>query len=138
MVLTGMTLAYCGRWKEGDLAARHVLRRSPRDPFSAVYCAVVAYAQFVGRNYDEAIRLSRQGVRLRSDFVGAPRVLTAAAAMAGQDDLAKFALHELYRVQPNISPCLDLRAFCRSNRTLTVSTIRSLPQRGFGLIPHHI
>ena len=23
--------------------------------------------------------------------------------MAGQDDLAKFALHELYRVQPNIS-----------------------------------
>ena len=99
----GMTLAYCGRWKEGDLAARHVLRRSPRDPFSAVYCAVVAYAQFVGRNYDEAIRLSRQGVRLRSDFVGAHRVLTAAAAMAGQDDLAKFALHELYRVQPNIS-----------------------------------
>jgi tetratricopeptide (TPR) repeat protein len=99
----GLTLAYCGRWEEGDLAARRALRLSPRDPFSAIYCGIAAYAQFVGCNYDEAMRLSREGIRQRGDFVGAHRVLTAAAAMAGQDDVAKVALHELRRVQPNIS-----------------------------------
>ena len=99
----GVALAYCGRWEEGDRAARQALRLSPRDPLAAIYCGVVAYAQFVGRNYEEAIRLSREALRQRADFVGAHRVLTAAAAMAGQDELAKAALVELRRAQPNIS-----------------------------------
>jgi TolB-like protein len=99
----GLVLSYCGRWKEGDLAARRALRLSPRDPFSAIYCGIAAYAQFVGRNYDEAMHLSREGIRQRSDFVGAHRVLTAAAGMAGQKSAAKLALEELRRAQPNIS-----------------------------------
>jgi tetratricopeptide (TPR) repeat protein len=99
----GLVLAYCGRWKEGDLAARRALRLSPRDPFSALYCGIAAYAQFVGRNYDEVIHLSREGIRHRGDFVGAHRVLTAAAGMAGQKSVAKLALEELRRAQPNIS-----------------------------------
>ena len=99
----GLTLAYCGRWEEGDVAARRALRRSPRDPFSGVYCGIAAYAQFVGRNYDEAIRLAREGIRHRGDFVGAHRVLTAAAGMAGQHKVASAALQALRRAQPNIS-----------------------------------
>ena len=99
----GVALTYCGRWEEGDLAARHALRLSPRDPFAAVYCGVVAYSQFVGGNYEEAIRMSREALRQRADFVGAHRVLTAAAAMAGMNQVAKAALQELRRVQPNIS-----------------------------------
>ena len=76
---------------------------SPRDPFSAVYSGVVAYAQYLGGNYDEAIRYAREAVRQRSDFVGAHRVLAAAAGMAGQKELAQSALQELRRAQPNIS-----------------------------------
>jgi ribose 1,5-bisphosphokinase PhnN len=49
------------------------------------------------------MRLSREALRQRSDFVGAHRVLTAAAGIAGLDDVAKAALQELRRVQPNIS-----------------------------------
>ena len=98
-----MALSYCGRWEEGDRAARQALRLSPRDPFAAIYCGVVAYCQFVGRNYAEAIRLAREALRQRSDFVGAHRVLTAAAAMAGETELARSALAELRRAQPNIS-----------------------------------
>ncbi|MFL6836964.1 MAG: winged helix-turn-helix domain-containing protein [Bradyrhizobium sp.] len=99
----GVALAYRGRWEEGDRAARQALRLSPRDPFAAIYNGVAAYAQFVGRHYEEAIRLSREALRLRHDFVGAHRVLTAAAAMAGQDDVAKAALEALRRAQPTIS-----------------------------------
>ena len=87
-VITALALSYCGRWQEGDVAARRALRLSPRDPFSAVYYGIAAYAQFVGRNYDEAMRLAREGIRQRSDFVGAHRVLTAAAGMAGQTEVA--------------------------------------------------
>ena len=42
-------------------------------------------------------------IRQRSDFVGAHRVLTAAAGIAGQAELATTALQELRRAQPNIS-----------------------------------
>jgi len=99
----GLALAYCGRWEESDAAARRAQRLSPRDPFSAIFYGVAAYAQFVGRNYDEAMRLSREAVRQRGDFVGGHRVLTAAASMAGHDLIAKLALQELRRAQPNIS-----------------------------------
>jgi tetratricopeptide (TPR) repeat protein len=99
----GLVLSWSGRWREGIEAARRALRLSPRDPFAAIYLGIGAYAAFVGRDYDEAIRLAREGIRERNDFVGAHRVLTAAAAMAGEIDLARSALEELRRVQPNIS-----------------------------------
>ena len=99
----GLVLSYSGRWEEASVAAGRALRLSPRDPFSAIFYGIAAYAQFVGRNYDEAVRLARGGIRQRSDFVGAHRVLTAAAGMSGHDDVAAAALQELHRAQPNIS-----------------------------------
>lgn len=99
----GVTLTYCGRWEKSHSAARRALRLSPRDPFSAIYFGIAAYSQFAGRNYDEAMRLSREAIRQRADCVGGHRVLTAAAGMAGLDDVAKVALQELRRAQPNIS-----------------------------------
>jgi TolB-like protein/cytochrome c-type biogenesis protein CcmH/NrfG len=99
----GLTLSYCGRWEDADMAARRALRLSPRDPFSALYYGITAYSQFVGHNYEEAMQLARESVRQRSDFVGGHRVLTAAAGMLGQKEAAGPALQELRRAQPNIS-----------------------------------
>jgi TolB-like protein/Tfp pilus assembly protein PilF len=99
----GVTLCFSGRWEDGDAAARRALRLSPRDPLSAIYCGVAAYAQFIGRRYDAAIQLARESLRQRSDFVGAHRVLTAAAAMSGDPALAASALEGLRRTQPNVS-----------------------------------
>jgi TolB-like protein len=99
----GLVLSGIGRWQEGADAARRALRLSPRDPFSAIFSGVAAYAEFVGRNYEEAVRLAREGVRQRPEFAGGYRILTAAAAMAGDWELARFALQELRRAQPNIS-----------------------------------
>jgi tetratricopeptide (TPR) repeat protein len=99
----GLSLAYSGRWQDGDEAARRALRLSPRGPYSAVYLGIAAYAQYLGRRYDEAMRLAREAIRQRSDFVGAYRVLTAAGGMAGQAEVAAEALQSLRRVQPNVS-----------------------------------
>lgn len=99
----GLVLSGVGRWQEGADAARRALRLSPRDPFSAIFNGVAAYAEFVGCNYEEAVRLAREGVRQRPEFAGGYRILTAAAAMAGDKELARSALQELRRTQPNIS-----------------------------------
>ena len=96
-------LTFCGRWEEGAEAARRALRLTPRDPFSALCYGSASLAQFVGRNYDEAIRLARTAIRLRSDYAGAHRVLTAATGMTGPPEAAQAALRELRRAQPNIS-----------------------------------
>lgn len=99
----GVALSYRGRWEEGLAAAQQALRFSPRDPFAAIYCGVAAYCQYIGRNYDEAIRLSREALRQRADFVGAHRVLTASLGMSGETEAANAALEALRRVQPSIS-----------------------------------
>jgi tetratricopeptide (TPR) repeat protein len=99
----GVALCYSGRWQEGDLAARRALRLCPRAPSSTMYYGIAGHAQFIGRNYDEAIRLARESLRQRADFAGGHRVLTAAAGMAGYSDIAKAALLELRRAQPTIS-----------------------------------
>ncbi|WP_439407112.1 winged helix-turn-helix domain-containing tetratricopeptide repeat protein [Bradyrhizobium sp. DASA03076] len=99
----GVTLCYAGRWQDGDAAARRALRLSPRDPLAATYCGVAAYAQFIGRNYEGAMQMARESMRQRADFVGAHRVLTAAAGMSGDPLLAAAALEGLHRAQPGIS-----------------------------------
>ncbi|QPF91374.1 winged helix-turn-helix domain-containing tetratricopeptide repeat protein [Bradyrhizobium commune] len=99
----GVTLSYAGRWQDGDAAARRALQLSPRDPLAGIYCGIAAYAQFIGHNYEEAVQLARESMRQRADFVGAHRVLTAAAGMLGDPALAASALQGLRRAQPGIS-----------------------------------
>ncbi|MBR0694791.1 winged helix-turn-helix domain-containing tetratricopeptide repeat protein [Bradyrhizobium lablabi] len=99
----GLALSYIGRWQDAYDATQRAIRLSPRDPSSAIYYGVAAYAQYVGRNYAEAITLAREAIRQRGDLSGAYRVLTVAAAMTGQIDTAKAALDQLRRIQPNIS-----------------------------------
>ena len=98
-----VTLCYGGRCSEGDAAIRRALRLSPRDPLAAIYYGGHAYIQYAVGNYGEAIGLARESMRLRADFVGAHRVLTAAAGMTGDRELAAIALRGLRQVQPNVS-----------------------------------
>ncbi|WP_407080422.1 winged helix-turn-helix domain-containing protein [Bradyrhizobium roseum] len=98
-----LALCYGSRWLDAFATTQRAIRQSPRDPSSAIYYGVAAYAQFIGRNYQEAIALAREATRQRGDLTGAYRVLTVAAGMSGQTDLARSALDELRRTQPNIS-----------------------------------
>jgi TolB-like protein len=99
----GTALGFCGRWQQGVDAAMRAIRLSPRDPSLALCYGSACLAQYIGRNYEEAIRLARIAIRLRSDYAGAHRVLTAATGMTGPSEVAAAALQELRRAQPNIS-----------------------------------
>ena len=98
-----LALSYSGRWQDAHEAAQRAIRLSPRDPSLAIYYGIAGYAQFVGRNYPEAMALAREAIRHRGDLTGAYRVLTVAAGMAGEIEVATAALQELRRAQPNIS-----------------------------------
>jgi TolB-like protein len=99
----GLALSFCGRWEEAGVATAKALRLSPRDPFAAIYNGIAAHAQFIGRNYEEAMRLAGASIRLRADHVSGYRMLAASAAMAGQAEIATAALRELRRGQPDFS-----------------------------------
>jgi tetratricopeptide (TPR) repeat protein len=98
-----LALSYGGRARDAYEAAQYAIRLSPRDPSLAIYYGVAAYARFLERDYDHAIELARNAIRQRGDLTGAYRVLTVAAGMAGDTELAGSALGELRRRQPNIS-----------------------------------
>jgi TolB-like protein/cytochrome c-type biogenesis protein CcmH/NrfG len=99
----GLTLGYCGRWQDAEEAARRAIRLSPRDPYAPVYFGIAAFARYLGGDYEEAIQLAQESLRQRSDFVGGHRVLAAAAGMAGHMEIARAAVGELRRAQPNVS-----------------------------------
>jgi tetratricopeptide (TPR) repeat protein len=97
----GLALECCGRIEEAELATARALRLSPHGSnFSGL---LGLFTHYLKRNYKESMRLSREAIRQRADYVGAYRVLTAAAAMAGEIETAKAVLQELRRLQPNIS-----------------------------------
>jgi TolB-like protein/tetratricopeptide (TPR) repeat protein len=99
----GLALCYCGRTQDAYEVAQRAIRHSPRDPSLAIHCGVAAYARFIEKKYDEAIALAREAIRHRGDLTGAYRVLTVAAGMSGDLELAGTALRELRRAQPNVS-----------------------------------
>jgi TolB-like protein/Flp pilus assembly protein TadD len=98
-----LALCYCGRTQEAFEAAQRAIRHSPRDPSLAIYNGVAGYARFIEGKYREAIALAREAIRHRGDLTGAYRVLTVAAGMSGDVELAATGLRELCRIQPNIS-----------------------------------
>jgi len=102
----GLVLTWGGQWREGAEAAHRALRLSPRGPFAAIFYGIAAYAAYVGRDYAEAIALSRKGIRQRSDFVAGWRVMTAAAGMAGETDIAAEALQGFRRTLPDVTLAL--------------------------------
>ena len=110
----GLALSYCGRWQEADQAASRALRLSPRDPLLAIYNGIAAYAQFVGRNYDEGDAAGAPR-RCASEPISSARTACLPLRRHGRSDGCRC------RRTPGTSPRpaqhlarLDRRAKCRS------------------------
>lgn len=96
-------LAFSGRWQDANAAVQRAVQLSPKDPALALNYGSASLAQYIGGNYEDAIRLAKAAIRLRSNYASAHRVLVAAAGMWGCPDLAGATLTELRRAQPNVS-----------------------------------
>jgi len=81
----------------------------------------------------EAIRVSREALRLRADFIRAYRVLTASLGMAGGADAANAALEGARRAPAQHVARLGWRADCRSctRRTRRIAW-KGFEGRGWG------
>ena len=79
---------------------------------------------------EEAMRLSREGIRQRSDFVGAHRVLTAAAGMAGQPEVGRaHCRNSAARNQTSRSTGLQVK-FRSNSRPRCSTTWKAFAARG--------
>ena len=78
-------------------------RLSPRDHTQAANLSVEGLCHFIAGRYAEAITCERRAVQLRPNFGTAWRTLAAASGLAGDLDLARTALSECKRLQPNVS-----------------------------------
>jgi len=76
---------------------------SPRDYAQAASFSVEGLRHLVAFRYEDAVTAKRRAVQIRPDFGTAWRTLTAAAGLAGDMHLAKQALAEFKRLQPNVT-----------------------------------
>jgi Flp pilus assembly protein TadD len=79
------------------------MRLSPRDEQKARYLSCTGLCHLIAGRFEEAIKYERRAVQLRPHFLGAWRSLAVAAALAGDGDIARAALAEAQRLQPDLS-----------------------------------
>jgi adenylate cyclase len=102
-VILGVSYGYAGLAEEGLRQLEIANRLSPRDYTQAASLSIEGLCHFIAGRYAEAATFERRAVQLRPNFGTAWRTLAAAAALAGEDALARAALAECRRLQPNVS-----------------------------------
>jgi adenylate cyclase len=101
--MLGLALGYSGESEGGLDHLALAMRLSPRDAQQARYLSCTGLCHLMARRFDEAVQFERRAVQLRPHFLGAWRSLAAAAALAGDLEVAQAALAEAHRLQPDLS-----------------------------------
>ena len=102
-IILGVAYGYGGLAEEGLRQLEIANRLSPRDYTQAASLSVEGLCHFIAGRYAEAITFERRAVQLRPNFGTAWRTLAASAGQAGDLELARAALVECKRLQPNVS-----------------------------------
>ena len=101
--------------------------RAAAEPARSAFCHLQRHCRLCAVRRTQLRRSDALGARESSvsavDFVGAHRMLTAAAGMAGETEIARAALRELRRAQPNISLAWIAEPDADQARLPSVSTI---------------
>ena len=94
---------HAGRSAEGRRTIEEAMRISPRDPMMSYFSAIRSTAEFIDKNYPEALAWARKAVRESHDNPSALRSIVISNAMLGNLDEARAALARLKAIQPAIS-----------------------------------
>ena len=90
-------LAFAGRSDEAIQHGERAMRLSPVDPDTARFLGGIAIAHYTARRFEEALRHTRENLRLRPGFQGAQRLHTASLAQCGLVEEARTVLSNLLR-----------------------------------------
>ena len=90
-------LAFAGCSDEAIKHGETAISLSPVDPDMARFLGGIAIAHYTARRFEEALRFTRENVRLRPGFQGAQRLHGASLAQSGRVEEARAVLSALQR-----------------------------------------
>ena len=102
-IMLGLSYGYAGNTDDGIRHLTLAIRLSPRDPLQAANLSSMGTCHFVAGRVATALEFQQRAVELRPGFGTAWRSLAAMAGLAGDVDLARSALAEALRMQPDLS-----------------------------------
>ncbi|MBO6792239.1 MAG: winged helix-turn-helix domain-containing protein [Dinoroseobacter sp.] len=100
--LRGMLQAFVDETKEGKRDTERALHLTPRDPHRFFYLVLAAGANLSAGEYDRAVLLAKESLRLNRTHVSTLRTLAAAQVGAGQGDQARETAGKLMVLQPEL------------------------------------
>ena len=100
--LRGMFRAIQDRGQEGKRDTERALHLSPLHPHRFFFLAQAAAANIAAKDYDRAVTLAKESLRLNRTHVSTLRTLTIAQVGADQTEDARKTAEELLRLQPNM------------------------------------
>jgi len=98
-----VTNAWLGRGAEAVARSRRAIELSPLDPDMFVFLSFAGTAHLVAGQYDEAIAVCRDSLRVNRMFASTHRILTIALVLSGDMDEARRAAEELLRGEPGLT-----------------------------------
>ncbi len=99
----GTLRAFQDKGAEAALACDKALALSPLDPMRYLYTGIAATAAYTHGNFDRAILLADESMRLNRSHASAQRVKVMACASQGDKEMARLAAADLLRVEPTFS-----------------------------------
>ena len=100
--LRGMFRAIQDRGDEGKRDTERALHLSPLHPHRFFFLAQAAAANIAAKDYERAVTLAKESLRLNRTHVSTLRTLTIAQVGADQTEDAQKTATELLRLQPNM------------------------------------
>jgi len=89
-----------GESAEGIPLLEKTLRRNPRDPLNHIYYGQLARAYINARDYDKALGLLREAVRLQPDYPNTYHILAICLGHLGQIEEARAAAQHCEQLRP--------------------------------------
>lgn len=101
-ILRGMLRAFSDRGEDGVRDTERALHLTPRDPHRFFYLALASGACITVEDYDRAVLLAKESLRLNPTHISTIRMLAVAQLGSGDGDAGRATAKILMEAQPNL------------------------------------
>lgn len=103
LALSGMLATFRDQYDDGLRQTERALHLTPHDPDRFFYLTLAAGANFGAGNYERAVDLAKESLRLNRSHASALRTLAVAQQASGHEDKALETAKMLLKVQPEFN-----------------------------------